>query len=579
MPKDFREFVNEVSARASIIRIISDYSKPRKQGSRYVALCPFHKEKTPSFSINPEKNLYHCFGCGVGGNIFNFVMDIEKVEFKDAVKIVAERCGIPIPSFKSAPKEKESTYDLLYELNEAAAAWFFQNLLNHDNAYGYLNNRGIDEKVVKSYRLGYAPDNWEGLISHIGKRNYDKKILEKSGLFLVTKNGELKDLFRGRIMFPIHDYRGRIVGFGGRTITDDNIKYLNSPETPIFHKSRNLFGLDRAITPMKDEDNVILVEGYFDQILLWQHGFHNAVAPLGTAFNEQAAGILKRYTSKATVSFDSDEAGQKAAVRALQPLLSLGFEAFFIKLPSGMDPDDYIRKHGAASYKDLLNNSLPMFEFLYEKATEGKNLENPREKAEVINSIAETIKGVQDVTERDIYLRKLAERMNVSMNVILQKTRDRTAIRQTRNQKVNPIKLPFDESKVIRILSDGNICFEKELEEIIEEGLVFELTGKAIHWALARKEKENVSGFIEGLESDTERTIISRILVEDFEYKDSPERELIDCIHSIRKRYLLKLQESGKKELSEAVKAKDEETATKILKKIQDLACQIEKLS
>ncbi len=586
MARDFRDFSNEVFTRANIVRIASDYIKLKKQGNRYLALCPFHKEKTPSFSISPDKNLYYCFGCGAGGNIFNLVMELENVEFKESVKIIAEKSGIPVPNFKSETKFKKSEKDALYSINETAASWFFKNLVQNTRAWEYLTERGVTEDTIKKYRLGYAPDTWEGLKEHLQKNKYDEELLKKSGTLITGKDGRLLDLFRGRIMFPITNYNGKTIGFGGRTLkADDNIKYLNTPNTEIFHKSRNLFGIDKAVKSIRDKKEAILVEGYFDQIMLWQAGFENAVAPLGTAFNEQSAGFLKRYTEKVLVVFDSDSAGKAAALRTLSPLLSEGFDVSFIILPPDTDPDDFINENGPDAFREKIEKPVPMFEYLMSESMKDVSGDSPREKIRAMEKVLEYLNRIADKAERDVYIRQVADRLNLSESVVIEKAgKLKRGIREPAVKTTAPrADLPLDEKKMIRIISEGHISFTDQINELLELEAVSSFTERFLKVlfdeALNDEGNVDVSTLTGMLEEKDDKSIMSRILIEEFEFSDDPHSELMECIRSVKRRYLSGEYRKMKATLSEAVNSEEEAKVTEILEKIQELACQIEKLS
>lgn len=586
MARDFRDFVNEVSARASIVRVASDYMKLKKQGNRYVGLCPFHKEKTPSFSISPDKNLYHCFGCGVGGNLFGFVMEMENVEFAEALRMVAEKSGIPIPAFSGAKHVDKAKFGPLYEINEVAASWFFQNLMSNKEAYSYITDRGISEDTLRKYRIGYALDTWDELLKHVKKHKFDEDTISKSGLFSIGKDNKFRDIFRGRVVFPIHDYAGKIIAFGGRTIKDDNIKYLNTPNTPIFHKSRNLFGIDKAAKPIREQREGILVEGYFDQIILWQAGFKNVVAPLGTAFNEQAASVLKRFTDRLTVVFDSDEAGKKAALRTLGPLLSNGFDVKFLSLPEGMDPDDYIRKNSSEAFKERLSHAVTMFDYMYEESIRGIDLESVREKVKALERMIEYLNSIQDMAERDLYFRKLAGRMELSESVVLERAKKlayRGQRRESQKEAQQKRVLSLDEKKLMKIVLDGHFYFRDQLIELLDIKAVSITTAKILRAALDAVSEDdtgiNVTVLLGELREEEEKNLLSMIMVEDIEFKDEPEYELLQCIRSIKKRYLRNLLKNQKILLSEASEDEEEQKITEILEIMHDLACQIEKLS
>lgn len=583
MARDFQDFVNEVSVRASIVRIASDYTRLKKRGSRYIGLCPFHEERTPSFTISPEKNLYHCFGCGVGGNIFGLVMAIENVGFQESVRIVAQKSGIPLPAFKESERKERGIEQKLYELNEAAASWFFQNLARNESAYAYLRDRGVEEDTVKKYRLGYAPDTWDSLLKHLKGQNADEEILKKSGLFSTGKTNELYDMFRGRIIFPIQDHDGRIIGFGGRTLKDDTVKYLNSPETAVFHKSRNIFGLYMAHKQIRENNCAILVEGYFDQLMMWQAGFKNTIAPLGTSFNKQGAGVLKRYASDCIIAFDSDEAGINAGLRALAPLLSNGFRVRFLRLTEGKDPDEFIRKNGATAMAEAIGEAAEMFDHLVAYFWKDMEKKDPRETAKALDGILDHLQNIADPAEKEMYLRKLADKFNLSEEVIIKKSRrpHYAAREQEKTQKQVKNDVPLDEKKLIRIIMDSPSSHMDDIRELMQLNAVSNTSAAILKTMIEAAETE--SSFVPSLISDRLdeelKRFFSVIMIEEAVYKEYPEKELEECVNSIKKRYLTKLREEQKQKLKEAVNDDIEAKIEEILKKIQDLACQIEKLS
>lgn len=584
MARDFQDFVNEVSVRASIVRIASDYTRLKKRGARYVGLCPFHEEKTPSFTISPDKNLYHCFGCGVGGNIFGLVMAIENVGFQESVKIIAQKSGIPIPAFRESERRERGFEEKLFELNENAASWFFQNLARNEDAYSYLRKRGVEEDTVKKYRLGYAPDLWDGLLKHLRGQNVDDETLKKCGLFAVGKSTELFDMFRGRLIFPIQDYEGRIIGFGGRTLKkDDTVKYLNSPETAVFHKSRNLFGLYLAHKNIRENNCAILVEGYFDQLMMWQAGFKNTIAPLGTAFNKQGAGILKRYASDCIVAFDSDEAGVNAGLRALAPLISSGFRVKYLRLPEGKDPDEFLQKRGREAMQKAVDEAVDMFEHLvtfFKKDTDNKD---PRDTARALDGIMEHLQNIADPAEKEMYMRKLAERFGISEEVVLRKSRKPVYPDREPKKAPRPVKndIPLDEKKLVRILMDSSSVDISEIKELLKSNAVSNKIGGVLKVIMetAGTETALIPSIITERLDEEIKQVFTVIMIEDAVYKESPEAELNECIKSIRKRHLTRLRDEQKMKLKEAVEAGGEAKVDELLKKIQDLACQIEKLS
>ncbi|HEY0049240.1 MAG TPA: DNA primase, partial [Pyrinomonadaceae bacterium] len=362
-------FIDELRQRADLVRIIEPYAPLKKKGANWMGCCPFHQEKTPSFSVNPAKGFYKCFGCGKGGNAFSFVMEIEGLTFPEAIKKVAEVSGVPLPApvddkkFEHVKKKKEAEKkiaDAVIELNQFALELWESQLqeTSGKQAREYLEARGISEETCKIFRIGYAPDSWDALMSFLKSKGADEKLIEQSGL--VSINEEKKrvyDRFRGRVMFPVLDVNGKPIAFGARILDKGEPKYLNSPETPAYIKGEHLYGLFQDKEDIRRKKFAILVEGYLDLIALYQAGVHNAVASLGTAFTPNQAKLLGRFARKIVVNYDGDSAGVKAARRAIETLLAEDFEIKVLVLPNGQDPDDFIRANDVEAYNIQRGNA------------------------------------------------------------------------------------------------------------------------------------------------------------------------------------------------------------------------------
>lgn len=359
-------FIQDLVSRVDIVDLIQGAGIPlKKTGVNYSACCPFHNEKTPSFTVSPSKQFYHCFGCGANGNAIGFLMQYEHLEFLDAIETLAKRTGMTIPQPTSSHAKTESQQPL-YDILEKAANFYYEEMCNSAVAIDYLKKRGLTGQITKTYNLGYAPNTWDFLLNHLK----DPELLVETGL-AIQKEQRTYDRFRHRIMFPIRDARGRVIGFGGRVLTpEDTPKYLNSPETPVFHKGQEVYGLYELLQNRQKIDDIVIVEGYMDVIALAQHGITNAVATLGTAISQQAIERLFRRINTLVFCFDGDQAGQKAAWRALElclPLMQDGREARFIFLPQADDPDSLVRKLGPAGFAQKLKTALPLSECLFKK--------------------------------------------------------------------------------------------------------------------------------------------------------------------------------------------------------------------
>ncbi len=403
-------FIDDLRRQADIVRVIQDYVSLKKKGANWMACCPFHQEKTPSFSVNPAKDIFYCFGCAKGGSVFNFVMEIERVSFPEAIKIVAEKANVPLPVMvedqKFEARRKEA--DEVIELNSWALEWWEAQLEQNQNearaARDYLMGRQISDETRKAFRLGYAPDSWDALSTHLKKRGATALQIERSGLVVKKDAGGFYDRFRGRLIFPVMDAQGRAVAFGGRTLQPDGEpKYLNSPETAAYTKGRHLFGLNVTRDEIRKRKFAILVEGYLDLIIPYQFGVRNMAASLGTALTPEQAKLLGRFARKVVVNYDGDSAGVKAAKRAIETLLAEDFETKILVLPDNADPDEFIRTHGVEAYHERRGKALPHIQFVLDEASRDRNLMRPAEKAAAVEEALPFVRAVRNGIQKREY--------------------------------------------------------------------------------------------------------------------------------------------------------------------------------
>lgn len=409
-------FIEDLKNRADLVRIIQPYAQDlKKKGQNWMACCPFHQEKTPSFSVNPSKGFYKCFGCGKGGTAINFVMEMEGLNFPEAVKRVAEMSGVMLPEpiddanyerSKKQREEKKQLSEQIIELNRLAVEYWERELkANNKGAKQtreYLESRGISAEIQQQFRIGYSPDKWDGLLGFLREKNADDKLIEQSGLVSVNEEKErVFDRFRGRVMFPVLDVNGRPVAFGARSLDpEDQPKYLNSPETAAYTKSEHLYGLFQAKDEIRKKKFAILVEGYLDLIALAQFGIKNVAASLGTAFTDQQAKLLGRFARSVVINYDGDSAGIKAARRAIEHLLPQDFDIKVLVLPEGQDPDDFVRQNGAGAYNERRGNAQPFLRFALEASVTGRNLNNAKQKAEAIEDFLPVISAIRNNIQR-----------------------------------------------------------------------------------------------------------------------------------------------------------------------------------
>jgi len=415
-----QNFINDVLDRLDIIDVIGSRIELRKSGKNYSACCPFHDEKTPSFSVSPDKQFYYCFGCGAGGNAVGFVLDFDKTTFPETIENLAKRVGLEMPA-ESVSNDSEGNYKkLLFPVIKDADSFYRRSLRDPTNAkkaIEYLKSRGLNGETARNFGIGFASPGWENLLQDLGKNEEKVEQLKIVGL-LIDRNeeGKLYDRFRNRIMFPIRDVRGRTIGFGGRVLSDEKPKYLNSPETPLFHKGRELYGLYEANRHFRNIENLIVVEGYMDVAVLAQNGVHNAVATLGTAVTIEHLNKIFRYTSEVIFCFDGDEAGRKAAYRALDtslPVIVDGRSAKFMFLPEGEDPDTIIRKIGAKKFLELVANATPLSEFIFESLSAEYDHNSVDGKAKLSKLVIPLINKMPGGVFKTLMIRALSKRTDL----------------------------------------------------------------------------------------------------------------------------------------------------------------------
>ncbi len=399
-------FLEDLLERTDIVQVIERRVELKRAGSEFQARCPFHEEKTPSFTVSPRKQFYHCFGCGAHGSAIGFLMNYEGLEFLDAVEELSKQAGMQVPRTETRQARPRAG---LYEIMESAASFFQARLREHQPAIDYLKSRGLSGEICRDFGIGYAPDSWDALQKHLGTDEERMKLVTRAGLLSQGK-GKAYDKFRDRIMFPIHDRRGRVIAFGGRAMGEDGPKYLNSPETELFHKSRELYGLYLARQRVGRLDSVIVVEGYTDVVALAQYGMRNAVATLGTATTPEHAGTLFRASDTVVYCFDGDEAGRKAAWRALQatlPRLRDGLQARFLFLPEGEDPDSLVREQGAEAFQALLDAAQPLSDFFFDRLTADVDMSSIDGRARLVQQALPLLETLPEGVFRDMMTERL----------------------------------------------------------------------------------------------------------------------------------------------------------------------------
>lgn len=413
------EVIQRIKSENDIVDVVSEVVTLKKAGRNYLGRCPFHNEKTPSFTVSSEKQIYKCFGCGEAGNVISFVMKTKNLNFPEAVKYLAERVNIPLEEEDDNREKSESRekYKRMYDLNVQAGRYYYTNLKRSKAPYEYLKNRGITDDTIKKFGLGYALEGWQNVRNYLKQRGFSEEEILTLGLTTKNDKGNIYDRFRNRIIFPVFDVNGRVIGFGGRVLDDSKPKYLNSPETPIFHKGTNLYGLNLAVKHTTDR-TIIMVEGYMDVISLSQGGVGNVVATLGTALTEAQCRLLKRYVDTVVVSFDADIAGQKATSRSITMLQNVGFDIRILQIPQGKDPDEYMRVHGKEEFIRLVDAALPIIDYKLKKAEEGIDFSRTEMRVKYLKNVVPILKKL-DSLERAVYVKQISEKSGVGEDAVL----------------------------------------------------------------------------------------------------------------------------------------------------------------
>jgi len=552
-----QQLLDEIRSRADILEIVGQVVKlKRSGGENWKGLCPFHTEKTPSFTVNPKRNIYHCFGCGAGGDAFSFLMRQERVAFPEAVRTLADRAGVALPDASQRTPEVDGKLEALRRAMGLAAEFYTRSLWEPggEKARAYLEQRGVDPEVAKRFGLGYAPESWNALLGVMARQGIGEEVLVQAGLILARQNGPgFYDRFRGRLLFPIRDVQGRVVAFGGRALSGEEPKYLNSPETPLYVKGQMLYALDVARIAMRERSRAIIVEGYLDCLMAHQHGFGEAVAALGTAFTPAQLGLLRRYADEVVALFDADAAGQKASSRLeemmndVMDLQNLGWSVSrtggFEKaghlpirvalLPPGHDPDSLLRAEGAAALTARLDAARPLLSFVLEKAFADEDLTTARGRANAHARVALILSKVANAEEATELAREAARRLGVDSTQLwieaqqLQGARARgrrpeqlaQSGRGTAESDSWPPPVPFERDLVALLLQVDEARAELLPvlldEDVVHQGLRLVLT------ALRRAPGAQPEALMAELEGERERGLLAALLVEDRKWGDT----------------------------------------------------------
>lgn len=571
-----RGFSDELRTQSDIVRIVSDYVTLKKKGRDYAACCPFHHEKTPSFYVSQTKQIFKCFGCGKGGTVFDFIMEIEGCSFPEAVRIIADKSGVQIPVVAATPdyEARNRERDDVRQLNLWAVEFFVNNLSESAEgrrALDYLAQRGVSAETQQRFQLGYAPNSWDALSDFLRARGASRQQIERSGLVTLKDSGAgFYDKFRGRLMFPICDAQNRVVAFGGRILGEGEPKYLNSPETALYTKGQHLFGLSHARDFIRRQGYAILVEGYLDFLIPFQYGVCNLVASLGTALTDRQVKLLGRYARKIVVNFDPDSAGVAATKRSLEALLSEGFKVNVLTLPNNLDPDEYIRSSGAEGYQKLLKTSQSFLDYIVEQAIRENDQTRPTGKVETLNAILPYMKLVSDRIELAEHCERIADRLKIDSRLIRDELKKAAATRQERVSERAMravITIKPAERKLLEILLQYPDVRRRMLREILPEDFAGLRTAELFR-LVAEFENQGLdlsyAELSDRLTDDTDlaRDLLPQLMLGDVSAAtDKPddykrlEREAVESLKGLRLSLLGEKQAALQTEINEAQRA------------------------
>jgi DNA primase len=564
--------IEEIRSRADIYEVVSEFVPLKKTGKNYKGLCPFHSEKTPSFSVSPEKQIYHCFGCGAGGNVFKFLMEKEDLPFIDTVKRLAHRYQVSIPesAYKSQGGASHNEREAMFNCNTLTAQYFAGQLKNPQagkTAREYLASRGFDDQAIEDYQIGWAPSGWRNLLAHLESQvKCSRDTLAKYGLVSKKDAADTKDKkdayydrFRERLIFPIQDIRGNIIAFGGRVVDDGEPKYLNSPETLVYKKGQHLFGLNKAKEAIRREEQVLIVEGYFDQIRAWENDVQNVVATCGTALTAQQALLLKPLTSKVTLVFDADPAGHAAAERGFEVLQEHGLSVFVAVLPEGHDPDSLIQKQGKDAFLKLIQDAQPFVHYLLGRILRSAETRTTEDKLGAINRILPVLAKIKNSVERSEHIRYVAEKVGVEDRAFLEEMRKSLA------QNKNRVDAPASSKKgnhdpewylIHLMLADTetarDIAANVALTEY--ENPLYRETANLLYGLIERDQPLRVDRLIDHTDQPKVKSILTQVSMEPILF-DNVKKAVADCINEIRKRTINKKINELKKQRNQAEQA------------------------
>ena len=585
------ELIEEIRSSNDIVDVISKYVTLKRSGRNFFGLCPFHKEKSPSFAVSPDKQIFHCFGCGAGGNVIHFISKIEGLDFKDTLELLANRVNIELPTLDNLEDDKTARLkSKVYEINKIAAEFYHENLYKPTSktAQEYIKKRKLDNRTLKAFLIGYA-GNFNELYLLLKQKGYTEEEMLASSLVKRTENGGYMDSFRKRLMFPIQDVRERVIAFGGRVLDDSKPKYINSPENIVYSKGRNLFGLN--VAKKHDTKKIVIVEGYMDAISLYQRGITNVVASLGTAMTEAQGRLLRRYSEQVILGYDADGAGQAAILRGMEILQNLGCDIRVLQIEGAKDPDEYVLKYGPERFQRCVDNAISLVEFKVKVLLKELNIENTNDKIKFLNEIAKILAKVTNQMEREIYVDKIAKEYKISKEAIyaevnklmykdnqgskkLEKKVVTMVPKEEKENSVSEAVLKRENLVIYLLINEYSKCYEK-IKNLITLDYIQDDTNKQIlkkMYEEFEKGNSNTSQLLDWFQDEKIISHITEIMAGDFEITDV--NKAIDDLISIyekeklisRRNEILKKLESVSEAGSEEVKELEKELNDIILK-------------
>ena len=591
------EILNEVRENSDIVEVISQYVHLKRSGRNYFGLCPFHNEKSPSFSVSPDKQIFHCFGCGVGGNVFTFISKIEGIGFKEAIENLADRAGIVLPkSTNNEDSRKEELKSKVYKVNNFTADYYHKRLYKPESKAGqeYVKQRKLTNETLESYNLGFS-GNYDELYKVLRKEGFNDEEILESGLVKKNEHGQYVDFYRDRFMIPILDVRNRVIAFGGRVLGDaKRFKYLNSPENIVYSKGKHLFGLN--VAKRYDHKKLLIVEGYMDAISLHQRGITNVVAALGTALTTNQGWLLRRNAEQVILGFDADGAGQNAIMRAMEVMQNMGCDMRILQMTGAKDPDEFIIKYGSARFQKLMNEAISLLEFRVKVLEQNLDLEVASDKVKFLNEIAKLIAKIDNTIEQEIYIEKLSKGYNISKEAIFGQVNklQYSSRTQTNNlEKPKPVVIHKKERKVdnniseeiikrentiISILINNPENFQMIKEHMKIEDFKYDLNIKIVKALYEELEKEdsNISLVLDKIEDEEIKNHLTAIMAEDYGISDSNDTKAIEDI--LRKYEREKLEKRRDELISLSSEETDAVKRKELGKELNDIILKLVKI-